>query len=220
MYERQITIINERIDKFTEKAHLKRRPKFTRLKRTSPPASANGVLNRLYVSDNFLELWQRGFYDEKDLDGLLAHEFGHFIAYQKSRFEVAKTCVVFLYFMLLVGLVFCWGFYIPEPAFLTALTTVLITLCWLCFLPWIARTAYVPGEFEADHNAIVFKLADAQQLADARLKRMSAPRPRKLGPGQTLEFLWSILTHPSLNDELQNLGLDMEVKYKVKGLKI
>lgn len=203
MYEKQLAFIHKRIDEFTEKAHLKKSPKLQRYKGMIP-ASANGILNRLYISDNFLEQWQQGFYDEKDADALLAHEFGHLIAYQKSRFEAAKGSLAFLYFMLLpITLVFYWSLRILEPGVVTAV----IILCWLFFLPWIVQRSYVPGEFEADRNAIAFGLADAQQLADALLKRMSMQWRRNLGPAQTLERLWSMLTHPSLDETLQNIGL-------------
>lgn len=206
MYEKQLAFINKRIDEFTEKAHLQKHPKLKTFKGTMPPASSNGLLNRLYISENFLEQWQQGFYDEKDVDALLAHEFGHLIAYQKSHFEAAKSVLASLYFVLLLAiLAFYWSLRIPEPGMITTM----IILCWFFFMPWIVRGAYVPGEFEADRNAIASKLIDAQQLADALLKRISTQPRRKLGPAQTLEVLWNMLTHPSLNETFQNLGLEI-----------
>ncbi len=204
MYEKQLAFVNKQIDEFTEKAHLKRRPKLETFKSISP-AKANGILNRLLISENFLELWQKGFYDEKDVDALLAHEFGHFIAYQKSRFEAASIILPLYVVFLSAILAFYWSLRIPEPGVITAL----IIVYWFFFMPWVVRRVYVPGEFEADHNAVAFKLADPQQLADALLKRMSTQRRRNLGPIQTLGLLWHMLTHPSLNETLENLGLEI-----------
>ena len=207
MYEKELAFVNKQIDEFTEKAHLKKCPKLETFKSIFSPARADGISNRLLISENFLELWQKGSYDEKDVDALLAHEFGHFIAYPKSRFGAAANIIILFLcaVVLLTILVFYWSLRIPEPGIITAL----IMGCWFFLMPWVVRRLYVPGEFEADHNAVAFKLTDPQQLADALLKRMSMQRRRNLGPSQTLGLLWQMLTHPSLNETLENLGLEI-----------
>lgn len=212
MYEEQIALINKRIGEFTEKAHLKRRPKLETSK-SMVPASADSIFNTLHISEYFLEAWEHGFFNEKDVDALLAHEFGHFIAFQKSRLEAAKIFFIPLYFMLLLGVLgFFRSLQTPEQVIITAL----ITVCWLYFLPWIIRRTYVPSEFEADNNAIAFKLVDARQLADALLKRMSKPQPPMLGPNKTLGLIWLELTHPSVDETVQNLGLEIRSTVEIK----
>ena len=207
MHEKQLAFINRRIDEFTKKARLRKRPKLKRYKGLTP-ASANGFLNRLYVSENFLEEWERGSYEENDVDALLAHEFGHLIAFEKSRLEPVKSFLFIVYLTLLPGiLVTYWSLQIHEPGMISTV----IMVCWFFFLPWITRRVYVPAEIEADNNAIAFNLADAQQLADALLKRISTHKREKWGPSETLELLWSMLTHPSLYETLQNLGFELRL---------
>jgi hypothetical protein len=59
-------------------------------------AGAFLVMNELHISENLLRELEKGIIDEKEVEATLAHEFGHFIAYnQKSRLEKLKHLFTF-----------------------------------------------------------------------------------------------------------------------------
>lgn len=215
MYKQENAFINQRIEELTKKAKLKKKPKLKKSK-SIILASSNCLLNSLYISEHLLAQWQEGIFDERDVDAILAHEFGHFIDYQKSRLRNLKLgfTVPLYMFLLLATLVSLRSLRIPEPIEIAAM----IVGSWTFFLPSVMRWAFISGELEADRNAIAFSLIESQELADAIVRRIGLKPVGKLGPTNLLELVQSVLTHPSLYDRLHNIGF--EIKRPVKTQRI
>jgi hypothetical protein len=207
MYEQEIAFINQRIEELTKKVKLKKKPK---LKKSMSIilASSNGLLNSLYVSEHLLAQWHEGVLDERDVNATLAHEFGHFIDYQKSRLRNLKHGLALPSYMilLLAALVFYWSLRVAEPGAITAL----IVLLWTFFLPSVMRRVFISGELEADRLAIAFSLIESQQLADAIVKRIGLKPAGKLGPTKLMELVENMLTHPFLYERLHNIGFEIK----------
>ena len=207
LYEQENAFINQRIEELTKKAKLKKKPRLKK-SRSTVLAYFNCFLNSLFISQHLLAQWHIGVLDERDVDAILVHEFGHFIDYQKSRLRNIKHGLTFSSYMilLLATLAFYWSLRIPEPGAMTAL----ITLLWMFFLPSVMRWTFISGELEADRHAIAFSLIESQQLADAIVRRIGLKPVGKLGPTNLLELVESVLTHPSLYDRLHNIGFEIK----------
>ena len=98
---------------------------------------------------------------------------------------------------------------------------ILITLIiWALCIPWVIRKTYVPSELEADSSAVAFNLVTPQQLVRQMIRAANvSPSTEELSPYRTLEFIWSVLKHPSIADRLRNLNCrieDIEIQKKTQ----
>jgi Zn-dependent protease with chaperone function len=217
VYEQQFSFINDKIDVLVKKAKLRKKPKIV-VSKTLAPASANGLLNRLYISKNFLAQWKEGIRDEQNVDSILAHEVGHLAEYQYNKTDaILRVLAVFFYFILLLGalasaLALGWIFGILVSFILP----IAILSVWIFFLPWILRKLLLLGELKADQYVLEFSLMEPHEFASAILKSLVLTPSGKLGPAKTIELLESRLTHPNIIQRLKNIGFELKQPIQIE----
>jgi Zn-dependent protease with chaperone function len=184
-----MAFINKKIEEYTQKAKLKKKPKLKVSKKLAP-ASVNVTKNELYVSDHLLSHWQKGLFDDREVEALLVHEFGHLIDYShKSWFEKHLKYSIQWYLAIfptifVLGILFLSFMFGVMASFIVPIFGV-IGIVWAYYLPWIMRKNFVARELEANKNAIFFKLVEAKQIADFITKSIGVPLPEIVGPVTT-----------------------------------
>ncbi len=217
MYEQQLKFIDNKIEGLVKKAKLRKKPKIV-VSKTLAPASANGLLTRLYISKNFLAQWKEGIRDEKNVDSILAHEVGHLAEYQYNKSDaILRALAVFFYAMLLLGalasaLALSWIF----GVLVSFILPIAIMSVWIFFLPWILRTLILLGELRADQYVLAFSLMEPQEFASAIAKSLVLTPSGKLGPTKTIELLESRLTHPNIIQRLKNIGFELKQPIQIE----
>jgi hypothetical protein len=214
--QQQTTYINKKITELTKKAHLKNKPKWD-FEEIVLPAYTNPSRNKIQISESFRRQWEKGDFDEKDADALLAHEFGHLIDMKAgSKFVTPKLFSAYVLF--LFALVLSVAFFVAAPINFCILA--FSFSIWVLFLPAILKKAYVPRELKADSNAI--GLIDAHQFANCIVKIQLMPdkndRHYRFGGRviSRLVYKLELFRHPSLDERLNNIGFEIKFPINTK----
>ena len=205
--------VEEKARALSEKSGLKQPPK-PRIIRGITGVNSN--TNILSISKDMLSQWQNGEISESDVDGTLAHEFGHLIEHSTDRLGRKSDRQAALYlFALPLALLLYYALLIPEPG----VGYPVITLIWVAFLPFMLRKIYLPGELAADRNAIKFSLISDEEMATCIVRIRTGKIPNEsLGPMEILKAIENWVTHPFLAEQLANIGFEIEKPVKVKRL--
>ena len=202
MYNQQIAIIEQKIAELCEKAKLEKAPKLKVSKRERL-ASTSVFRNQITVGTYLLSRWREGAFSENDVYASLAHEIGHRMDFSRNIRSVNLRYMSMKLSYIALGLALIWLCSLLQlpNSWVLPLT---VFAFWTAFLPWIVVRTGVPVELEADKNAVSC-LIDADQLANSVVKKSRLAPVENLGPIETLEFLYNMLSHPSLNERLHNM---------------
>lgn len=213
MYEDLIRKVEQKAEILTKKSGLKQTPKLRVVKGTT---GVNSNTNVLAIDEYLLSQWQDGEISEIDIDGTLAHEFGHLIEHSTDKLgRKSDRQLVFYIMVLAVALIFYYALQIPEPG----IGYPVITLIWVALLPFISRKICVPGELAADRNAVYFSLITDQEMANCIVNRIGRFPKKRPGPMEVLKIVDNFVTHPFLKEQLENIGFEIERPIKTKQLK-
>jgi hypothetical protein len=188
------------------KSKLSKKPKL-RIEKQFAPASYKDSNNTIYVDKRTIEEWAQGRVGEREVDYILAHEFGHAIAHTKHKDRIASLTTVYITGLLL-ALLFFFGVHLSfndsMGSLTSGITIIVIIVIWLLFLPWILRKIHVPWELLANRCAIDYFLISADDMAAVIIN--CSPILENIGPIKLLKILYSLTTHPFLAENLLNIG--------------
>lgn len=205
MYEKEIGIMKQILEKLNETAKLKAVPSL-KISKIKEAANVSFTKPRITVSENELKKWQNGELDVNDMEALLAHEFGHLIDLQNGlrSILVISTIEMLLYVLGGFGLIVAG---ISIPLGILQLFFTLLLLIWIIVLPYVIRKCAIAGQLEADRNAA--KLIGTERLALAIIRRIRFP-PKSIGVVETWTRIRFILLMPTISERLKNLNLELE----------
>jgi hypothetical protein len=214
MYELQKSIIKQKIKEMSDKVGLKKRPK-VKFSNKEKLASTKIFWNELTVGEYLLSQWQKGVFEEKDVDASLAHEFGHRIDFSRNFQSVIFRCFFLLLIYVSLGLILTWlSSLVHLPNFW--MIPLLVFVILVVFLPWILVKTGAPPELEADRNAVKNKLISAEEMAKSIIKKSSYTQTRKNGPFETFMFMINMLSYPSTTERLRNLGFEIKKPVEIQ----
>ena len=204
-FTKEIMIIKEIVDEYSNKGGLKKPPKVLISKELSL-AGVRGLKNELTIGEYLLYQFQKGIFTQDDLRGTIAHEIGHLMPSKLPWYHriFKYTNVVVCYIALLVILFFSFYFVLP-----TLLPFTVFLIVSLPFLPYAIKKIERPFELEADRNALYF--IDSKLMATSIINKSNQRRKYGLGPLETLNELEEILGHPSLKERLDNIGFKLKL---------
>ncbi len=203
-------IIDRKSEVLAKQSDLKK-PKVKIIKRNTTGVNSN--TNVLSVDENLLIQWKAGEISEIDVDGTLAHEFGHLIEHSRDKFgRKSDRQLAFYITALVASLIIYSTLNIPQPA----LGCTIIALLWTAFLPYILRKIYVSGELAADRNAINFSLISNEKMAFCIANRIARHHIEDIKPLQLLRIIENFVTHPFIKEQLANIGFELERPIKVR----
>lgn len=170
----------------------------------------------LSINENLLFRWQAGDISENEVDSILAHEFGHLISHPREGFLRKSDVQCVLNLMVLVALVsscvfVILNFELGSLAIVLVIIAVAITIVWGAFLPFVLRKIYLSDELAADKNAIKFSLITDEQMAKGILNRKFGKyQDKHISPFNLLRNVENFIEHPSINEQLANIGFEVE----------
>lgn len=207
LYSQQIAIIEQMIAELSDKAKLNKIPKLI-ISNSERLASTKVFRNQIIVGEYLLSEWQKGALSEDDVYASLAHEIGHRMDFSRNVRSVNFRYLLMRLSYIAIVLALVWLASLPQLPNSWVLPLAVFAF-WVAFLPWIVMRTGVPVELEADKNAVSC-LIDADQLANSVVKKSRLAPVENLGPIETLEFLYNMLSHPSLNERLRNLNFEIK----------
>jgi Zn-dependent protease with chaperone function len=158
MYDQQIILMKQKVDKLARQAKLRKIPKL-KISRKEPIAHASFLRKEITIGTKLLAQWQEGKIDETDVEATLAHEIGHLMDYERGARSIYVQSIIVLSLYLFFGAFLFMQWFLPLSLF----------LLWIMFLTWIVKRSSIAVQFKADKNAT--KLINDQQLANSILKR-------------------------------------------------
>jgi len=206
MYDQQISIIKQKVEKLAKQAKLKKIPK-VKISKKERVASVSVFKREITIGTELLSQWHKGKIDENDVEATLAHEIGHIMDFnRKFRSVYFKSSAIALPYIVL-------GVVLPKFAsFLPAsepwIPPLLIFLIWSIFLPGILRMNAFAVQFEADRNASL--LIGDQKLANSVAERSQFYSTKGFDPIETWELLSHMILFPSLSERLRNLNFEIK----------
>jgi predicted Zn-dependent protease len=195
------------IAELSDKAKLSKVPKLI-VSKGERLASTRVFLNQIIVGEYMLSQWQEGAFSENDVYASLAHEIGHRMDFSRNIRSVNFRYSSMRLSYVAIGLALVWLVLLPQLPNSWVLSLAVFAV-WVAFLPWIIIRTGVPVELEADKNAVGC-LIRADQLANSVVKKSRLAPAENLGLIGTLEFLYNVLSHPSLKERLHNLNFEIK----------
>ena len=209
MYDQQVNIVKQKVEKLSKKAVFKKVPILKISKDEHLLAKASVLRKRITIGTKLLSQWQQGEIDENDVEVTLAHEIGHLIDFERKFSSVffRYNAIVFLYLALGVVLPrLVWFSHLAEPW----IPPLMIFIIWAIFLLWILRRGACAVQLEADKNGA--RLIKEEQFANSIVKRMEFRGTEGFGLIETWEMLLHVILWPSLSERLRNLNFEIKVR--------
>lgn len=213
MEKRQISVLQNKIAELSRKAGLKQ-PPVLQISKTERLASIQVFRKEITVGETLLFHWQQGELDEKDIEAVLAHEIGHLMDFNRGFRSPSLRRLVAerMYFALAIAPLLI---YLVFPSSASLFMSMMCFMGWVLFLPWVFRRAEFNIELEADRHAARY-LVEPQRLARLFEKKHIFAPVKNYGLTKRLRNGVGLLTHPSLNERLNNLSVEAERLQKPK----
>lgn len=207
LYDQQVNIMKQKVEKLAKKAKFKKTPTLKISKDEHLLAKASILRKKITVGTKLLSQWQKGEIDENDVEVTLAHEIGHLMDFERKFHSVflRYNAIVVLYLVLGFGLLkLVWFPHLAEPWILP----LLIFIVWAFFLHWILRRVSLAVQFEADKNGA--SLVSDEQFANSIIKRRRFRDTKGFGLIETWELLLYVILSPSISERLKNLNFEIK----------
>jgi hypothetical protein len=88
LYEQQVNLMKQKIEKLAKKACFKRIPMLRISKDEHLFAEASLLRKKITIGSKLLSQWQKGEIDENDVEVILAHEVGHLMDFERKFHSV------------------------------------------------------------------------------------------------------------------------------------
>lgn len=207
MYKDEIELVEKMTITLCDRAKLKKYPKVT-ITKSFRLAAVKWFRNQLLIGECLLSQFKNGNFSEDDLKASIAHEIGHLMPSRLPWYHrIFKYIQVIIVYVTCLVAVFFGSFWLLSN---TLFPFLIVLIFSLPFLPWLIRAIEVPFELEADRNAS--KLIGSEVLAKSIINKANQRGGKIKGLSETLVALESFLSHPSLNERIENLGYTLKIE--------
>ncbi len=207
MYKDEIELVEKMTIALCDRAKLKKYPKVT-VTKSFRLAAVKWFRNQLLIGEYLLSQFQNGNFGEDDVKASIAHEIGHLMPSRLPWYHRIFKYIDFIIVYVACLVTFFFGsFWLISNTLFPFLIVLIVSLP---FLPWLIRSIELPFELEADRNAS--KLIGSKALAKSIINKANRRRERGKGISETLVALESFLSHPSVNERIENLGYTLKIE--------